>query len=100
MPRTPRDLPLELAPSPWPDARSDDPYAEIARQFVLRLRQAMGDRSVRSVAAQAGIHNVTLLNLLGGKSWPDLATIARLEVALNAELYSSAAVRPRARRKR
>jgi transcriptional regulator with XRE-family HTH domain len=89
MARTARSLPVDAAPSPWPDVAADDPYVEIARQFVVRVRAAMGERSIRSVAAQAGIHNTTLLNILNGRSWPDLATIARLEVALNADLYTS-----------
>jgi hypothetical protein len=47
----------------------------------------MADRSVRSVAAASGIGNVTLLTVLAGRAWPDLATIARLEAGLDAELW-------------
>ncbi|WJY00885.1 helix-turn-helix transcriptional regulator [Curtobacterium sp. 458] len=93
MARTPRSLPVELTPAPWPDAPSEDPSAEVARQFVVRLREAMGSRSLRSVAEQVGIHNVTLMKILHGRAWPDLATISRLEIGLNAELYSSHDVR-------
>lgn len=93
MSRTARLTPAELAPGPWPEASSSDPFGEIARQFVLRLREAIGARSIRSVAEQSGLSHVTLLNLLHGRAWPDLATIARLEVALNADLYSSKSAR-------
>lgn len=84
---------MEGAPTPWPDAPSDEPVTEVARQFAVRLRDAIGDRSIRSVAVTAGLNHVTLLNVLSGKAWPDLATIARLELALNTDLYSSTEVR-------
>lgn len=87
MGRPARKLPVELAGDPWPEVPSDDALGEVARQFVLNLRAAMAGRSIRSVAAQAGLGNVTLLSVLAGRSWPDLATIARLEAGLDAELW-------------
>ncbi|WP_181427452.1 helix-turn-helix transcriptional regulator [Curtobacterium sp. MCPF17_011] len=93
MARTARSTPAELAPAPWPDRHSTDPSAEVARQFVLNLHDAMGGRTLRDVAAQVGIHHVTLLKILHGRAWPDLATVSRLEIGLNADLYSSADVR-------
>ncbi|RKR76312.1 hypothetical protein [Frondihabitans australicus] len=93
MPRTERALPVDGAPDPWPDVPSEDRLTEIARQFVLRLRDEIGDRSVRSVAAEAGLNHMTVLNVLAGRAWPDLATIGRLELALNADLYTSHSVR-------
>jgi hypothetical protein len=33
------------------------------------------------------MNHVTLLNALAGNSWPDLLTLARLELALDAELW-------------
>jgi transcriptional regulator with XRE-family HTH domain len=93
MPRPERALPADGAPTPWPEVASDDPLTEIARRFALRLRSEIGERSIRSVAVAAGLSHVTLLNVLNGRAWPDLATIGRLELALNADLYSSASVR-------
>lgn len=93
MSRTARYRPAELAPEPWPFEPSDDPVAELARQFVLRLRDTIGDRSVRSVAAEAKITHVTLLNILSGRVWPDLETIGRLEHGLNADLYPGRGLR-------
>ncbi|OIH92375.1 hypothetical protein BIU90_10745 [Curtobacterium sp. MCBA15_001] len=82
-----RQLPVELAGAPWPEVPATDPLAEVARQFVVNVRAAMNGRSVRSVAAEVGMGNVTLLTVLAGKAWPDLATIARLEAGLDAELW-------------
>ncbi|WP_411512248.1 helix-turn-helix domain-containing protein [Curtobacterium sp. Arg-1] len=93
MARTARALPVENAPSPWPEAASDDTLTEIARAFVLRLRTAIGDESIRAVAARAGVSHVTVLKILSGRAWPDLATIARLELALDTDLYSSSNLR-------
>lgn len=87
MARQPRALPAELADPPWPEHPSGDPLGEVARQFVLNVRAAVGDRSVRSVAAAAGMSHVTLLNVLAGRVWPDLYTIARLEAALDTGLW-------------
>lgn len=93
MPRTARALPVDGAPAPWPTVASTDRLTEIDRLFVLRLRAAIGDHSIRSVAAAAGLSHVTLLNVLAGRAWPDLATIGKLELALNTDLYTSESVR-------
>jgi len=87
MSRTDRYRPRELAPEPWPHEPASDPVAELARQFALRLTETIGDRSIRSVAAEARVSHVTVLNILAGKVWPDLETIGRLEYGLNADLY-------------
>ena len=88
MTRRPRSTPAELSPEPWPDEASGDPVAEAVRQFVLRLRAEIGDRSIRSVAAMANVDQNALRRLLLGSTWPDLATLARLELALNADLWA------------
>lgn len=87
MGRPERALPAELADAPWPERASPDPFGEVARQFVLNLRTAMDGRSLRSVAADAGIGHVTLQRVLTGQAWPDLATIARLEAGLRVDLW-------------
>lgn len=88
-----RGRPADRAPAPWPEVASEDPLAEVARELVVRLRLAMGTRSVRTVAQAAGVSHVTLLRVLNGQVWPDLATITRLEIALDSDLHSSRAVR-------
>ena len=81
-----RETPAELTES-WPDVPSRDAAGEKARQFALNLRTAIGDRSVRSVARDAGIDEGTIRNVLSGAAWPDLRTITRLESSLGRRLY-------------
>ena len=82
-----RAKPVALAPSPWPEVPSDDPVGEVARRFAVNLRRAVGSRSVRSVAEASGITHTTLLSVLAGQVWPDLETIAKLELGLGARLW-------------
>lgn len=89
MARSERRSPAELSVS-WPSEPSADPAAEAARQFALNLRDAIGDRSVRSVAAQADISEGTVRHVLAGSVWADLRTISQLEAALGVNLYRSA----------
>ena len=81
-----RESPAELTES-WPDAPSSDPAGEVARRFVVNLRSAMGGRSVRAVARDAGLDEGTLRRVLAGAAWPDLHTIALLEEAIGTRLY-------------
>jgi hypothetical protein len=87
MVRTARKTPRELSPEPWPDARSDDPIGEIARQFAVNLRDAIGQQSIRGAAARSGLNHSTLLAILEGRTWPDLETIAKLETGLDAAVW-------------
>jgi transcriptional regulator with XRE-family HTH domain len=64
-----------------------DPIGEVARHFTLNLREAIGSKSVRGVADAAGINHATLLGILAGRTWPDLATIAKLERGLGVDLW-------------
>jgi len=88
-----------LAPSPreyvvrgeWPDGQLQcgAPYeAQKAAAIANRLQGVIGDRSLRAVAALSGISIGTLHNLLTGKTWGDVVTIARLENALSTDLWS------------
>ncbi|WP_416263671.1 helix-turn-helix domain-containing protein [Curtobacterium flaccumfaciens pv. flaccumfaciens] len=84
-----RPVPAELSPEGWPTAPSLDPHAELARQFNLRLREAIGDRSVRTIAAVAGMSHSGLNKILAGQAWPDMLSISRLEHALGVNLWPS-----------
>ena len=84
-----RPLPVELCTG-WPENPSDNPSAEVVRQFALNVRSAIGDSSVRSIAAACGLSHVTVLNALNGKSWPDAWTISNLERGLNTGLWPRA----------
>ncbi len=85
-PRPARLTPHELART-WPDAPADDPVAEVARQFVVNLLAVMGGRSLREIERLTGVERTTLADFLAGRNWPDLATLARLELGLDAELW-------------
>jgi transcriptional regulator with XRE-family HTH domain len=86
MSRPARLLPRDLARD-WPTARGDDPVGEVARRFALNLRDAIGDRSLRATAEATGVNHTTVLAVLEGRSWPDLATIAKLELGLGVSLW-------------
>jgi len=77
-PRPTRALPAELCED-WPEVPCADPVAEKARQLVLNLRTAIGERSIREVAIMAGVDRATIGAVLQGKSWPDIVTLAKLE---------------------
>lgn len=81
-----RENPAGLTPS-WPDAKSSDHAGEVARLLAKALQQAVGDRSVRSVASAAGLDEGTLRRILAGERWPDVRTAALLEEALQKPLY-------------
>ena len=86
MGRTSRAKPRELTES-WPDVEAVDRHGEVARRYVLSLRAAIGARSVRSVARDAGLDEGTVRRVLAGESWPDLHTISRLNDSLGGGLY-------------
>jgi len=67
--------------------RSDDPVAEVARQFVLNLHSAIDIRSIREVARVTGVDRATIAAVLNGLSWPDIVTLAKLEFGLGVPLW-------------
>ncbi|MGN7222402.1 helix-turn-helix domain-containing protein [Curtobacterium flaccumfaciens] len=79
--------PVDLSPAGWPHVQASDPFAEVDRLFVLRVRAAMGKETARSLAERAELSHGTVNNLLAGKAWPTLQTIARLERALASDLW-------------
>lgn len=86
MPRPARATPAQLTPG-WPDEHSPDSLAEVARRFAMALRSAIGTRSLRQTAAVAGVSHTAILAILAGSTWPDLATIAKLEAGLGVDLW-------------
>ena len=71
----------------WPHVASLDPIGEVARLFAENLRIAIGDRSIRAAANDAGVDHSTIMAVLQGRTWPDLATIARLEMGFGVDLW-------------
>ena len=65
------------------------PEAFLAVGLALRLKNKIGNESIRYVAKKANLGPQTILNILNGKTWPDLLTIARLEHALEAKLWGN-----------
>ncbi|MET0714899.1 MAG: helix-turn-helix transcriptional regulator [Mycetocola sp.] len=86
MPRPARELPEALSDG-WPHMPSADPIGEVARQFALNVEAAIGERSVRAAARDVGVDHATIRALIAGKSWPDLATIAKLERGFGVNLW-------------
>lgn len=85
-PRPRRVPPSEGLPD-WPTVPSDDPVVDAARRLAVNLREAIGDRSLREVARLSGVDRTTIAVVLAGEAWPDVATLARLEVALERALW-------------
>lgn len=86
MPNTPHPTPKDLTSS-WPDEPSPDPAGEAARQFVVNLRAAMGEKSIRRVATDAGIDEGSVRRVLSGSAWPHLRAVVMLEESLGVRLY-------------
>ena len=83
----PARLPPRESCADWPETECDDPLAEVARQFSLALRDAVDGRSMREIARITGVDRVSIASILGGDVWPDLQTIARLELGLDRALW-------------
>jgi hypothetical protein len=74
----------------WPDGPltpDAPPYAKVTAAIVYRYRRAAGSRSLRSVAAAAGIDPTSLSRTLSGETVPDVHTVAVLEEALGVPLW-------------
>ena len=81
----------------WPDGPLvEDAPAEVllAQGVSWRLRDAQKrsildakERSIRSIAREAGISPQAVINIRDGASWGDLAIIARLEIVLDTNLW-------------
>lgn len=91
-----RTPPRELArdPETWPHAQLADPGAAAVQNIARTLAAAMAERSLslRALADTSGVNRQAIADLLGGKSWPDVATVARLGDALGTLLWPQTAV--------
>ena len=61
----------------------------LAAALAARLKDSIGDESIRYIGKISGLHPQTILNILNGKTWPDLRTIARLERSLRTRLWGT-----------
>lgn len=87
MPNKPHPSSKDLTRS-WPDVPCTDPAGVAARTFVVNLRAAMGDKSIRRVAADAGIDEGTVRRVLDGSAWPHFRAMVLLEDSLGVRLHT------------
>ena len=88
--RAPRDW---VVTGSWPDGVFDPeaPHAVAHAVAIAKaLEVALGDRVRSRVAQDAQIDRSTLYDILSGKTWPDLVSIANLERHLNTVLWPDA----------
>ncbi|MEV0115919.1 helix-turn-helix transcriptional regulator [Streptomyces sp. NPDC050844] len=85
--RAPRECAHD--PEAWPDAVVDDIAAAVVQTIARRLAAALAERGLsrRGAADLLGINRQTIGDVLDGRTWPDVATIARFEAGLNTPLW-------------
>lgn len=71
----------------WPDEPMKNPQQEVARRLAINLKNAIGDRSVRSVAEAAHLDANTVSRVIAGAIWCDILTLAKLEEHLEVGLW-------------
>ena len=72
----------------WPDSTCTDEVAEVARLLALRLKAITDRRGIREVArGDTGISHSIISRVVNGEAWADTATLARLELALETDLW-------------
>ena len=82
--------PCEYATGEWPAAPLSDhapAAAHYARHIAVKLREALTATSVSQLARDADCNRSTVQGLIAGRFWPDLVTVAKLEVALGRSLW-------------
>lgn len=84
--RRERLKPVEVS-ADWPSVAVSDPVHESVRRYVLNLRDAIGDTSIRSAAVRTKVNYSTLYAVLIGQAWPDAITVARTERGLGTRLW-------------
>lgn len=76
----------------WPDGPLQPdapPEARLAQAVARRLRQAQGGRTLRDLADEARTSTRPIFDILHGNRWGSLPTIARLEAALDTNLWGN-----------
>ena len=61
----------------------------LAAALAKRLHKLIGKESIRYIAKRADLSPQTVHNILKGTTWPDLRTIARLEIIFPYQLWGS-----------
>ncbi|WP_329069945.1 helix-turn-helix domain-containing protein [Streptomyces sp. NBC_01429] len=68
---------------------TDHHGAKVAQALALALACALESTgwSVAELARRSGVSRLTIANVMEGRVWPDLLTIASLERALECDLW-------------
>lgn len=82
----------------WPDRECSDQVAEIARLLAIRLKKITDKRGTRDAARSAGVSHSVISRIVHGDAWADTATLAKLELALDADLWPGGSARKRKQR--
>jgi transcriptional regulator with XRE-family HTH domain len=64
-----------------------DPVDEVARLFARNVQRAIGERTLREAGELVGVDFSTLAKIVNGATWPDLETIAKLELGFGVDLW-------------
>ncbi|TDD00514.1 XRE family transcriptional regulator [Nonomuraea deserti] len=86
--RSPRDLAED--PEDWPHANlSGHPAAAVVQAIAAALQAVMAERglSFRRLAEVSGVNRQTVNDVVVGRCWQDVATIAQLEAGLAVRLW-------------
>ena len=76
----------------WPEGplEADAPReARLAQGIASKLEQRGARGEVNKIAQRCGLTRQTIYNVLDGNTWPDLVTIARLEVHFGVRLWGN-----------
>jgi len=87
MPRSARKVPRDWC-TRWPDVVSDSELGEVARRFTIKLRSIVDELGMVNVERATRVHHATMRRILDGDVWPDMETIAKLELGLRVSLWS------------
>lgn len=83
----PRDY---LASGTWPGgsvAKGAPPAVGYAKEISKRLGAALAERNQSAAAEQADLARSTLHDILTGRTWPDVVTLAKFERLLGVRLW-------------
>ena len=79
-----------LADGVWPDGElvaDAPPAARYVAHIARQLRAALEGHTLSELSRRADVNRSTIQDLLAGRFWPDVVTLAKLEQALGATLW-------------